>query len=184
MQVIEPSSYQREQQLLPGSEEKRNKEVSSLEELKRELNEANDKENQRTRIINKAIVAGSILAVLFLLLGPKTKNPTSWSKALKILGYALSIGLFIKGAAGVSSQITVIDPEGNVEEKDVKYSESPTSKRSRLIRLGVKATADVIINSNIEPKNLIKKKCLSLTTNKDKGNSPIIKELINYGRSL
>lgn len=187
MQVIEPASYQKEARLLPGSRERSEVEVKSLEELKKALNEANARENSRNKIINRTIVISSILIALFILLGPKSPESASkYRKALRIIGMALSIVGFIKGTIGMTSNLEVIEPESQkLAESNYSFNYNNLSLRDRLRYLSVKATIDVLSKHNIEDKSLLKKRSAMLRFKAPSGvNGVVVNEIINNGKKL
>lgn len=186
MEVIEPGKYQREVQLLPGSKEHRDIQVKSLEELKRELNEAHSKHNRRTRAINRGIVISSILIILGLILNNSKLKATKMRKALKIIGYSLSILAFIKGVTGStgdSIKLEVIEPDGTTT-MDRKYSDN-LSKEDKLRVLAVRATLDVLKEHNILEPRAIRNRAKALRFRSPKNtNKVIINEIANYGRQI
>jgi len=181
MKVIEPGSFQREVQLLPGSKERQDIQVESLEKLKQELKEANRAADRKTRMINRGIVISSILAILFLLLNGDKNKASKTKKVLKKLGYALSILAFIKGVTGSSSNLEVIEPHStSLNERN--YS---NSIKDKLRILSVRAVMDVLIDMEMMNRNTLKNRSTALRFRSTKGsNKLIINEIDNYGRKL
>lgn len=186
MEVIQSGKYQREVQLLPGSKEHRQIQVNSLEDLKRELNDANSKANRRTRIVNRSIVAGAVLFILGLVLNNSKLKATKMRKALRIIGYSLSILAFIKGVTGSSGdsiKLEVIEPNG-ISNLDKNYSEN-LSDQDKLRVLAVRATLDVLKEYEILDGRSIRNRSKALRFRAPKNsNKLIINEIANYGRQL
>jgi hypothetical protein len=188
MKVVEPASYQRETQLLPGSKERQEIEVASLEELKRELNESRRKDARKQRLINRGIVAGSVALAITLLLNnssdtsPKdSKKKFSIKKAFKIFGYALSIIGFIKGTAGIN--LKVIEPKEELPAEK-KFSDN-LSKEDHLRKLSAKAVIDVLLAHNLIDKATLKNRSTALRYRAPKGaNRFLIDQIVEYGRKL
>jgi hypothetical protein len=198
MNVVEPASYQRGSQLLPGSKERKEIEVPSLEELKRELNEANSRADRKSKLINRGLVIGSVITCVGLLLGATSKDGTtkvdgkkasSFKRVLKIFGYGLSIAAFIKGASQLSNTITVVEPDGEISQgSDKTYSQISDSKLSwgdRLRRKVVKSVFGVLVSKDIVDKKTLKNRAMSLRFRSPIGaNKFLINEIIENGRKL
>jgi hypothetical protein len=182
MEVIESAKYQREVQLLPGSQEHKNIQVETLEDLKRELNEANQKSNRRTKLINRGIVISSVLLILALILNNSRHKATKMKKALKVIGLSLSILAFIKGVNGSGKggiKLDVIEPNG-----DRSYSDN-LSVEDKLRVMAVRATLDVLVEHGIVDSRTIQNRSKALRFRSPKNtNKIIINEIANYGRTI
>ena len=175
LEEFQPEKYNKEVQLLPGSEERKAKLVKSLEELKNQMEEDNKKSNLKTRRINKFIIVSSIGIAATLLLGSKGLK---LNKLLKTIGMILSIGSLIKGVAGVgNTYIDVIEPKN--KNLDKNYSYVPLNKNNKydLLRTKVvEVVMDTVLALNIMSKIEMKARVKAL---KYKQTSDVAKKLIN-----
>ena len=193
MKVIEPSDVQKSDRLLPGSKERKIKQVESLEILKNELARANSKENIKKRSINNAIITGSILVILGLILTSKSRVEVSpkkdkWTigKILRYMAYALSLAGLARGIA-VSDKLDVIEPDGTRQIPDYSTKEPITEEKEsdKLRALTVRATLDVLIASGeVSPKQ-IKNRAKAYSFRKPADvDKVIIKEIVKYGKAI
>lgn len=202
MIVVQPGDYERETQLLPGTPERKEKLVGSLEELKAQMDEDNARNNRRTRIINKAVIAASIISIIGLFVadhkikerekvkfnqfgemeGSLKKGGLSevW-KFLRWIGKILSIGAFLHGVHNVSNTITVIEPK--TEEIEKKYSaiKIKSNEKQSLRDLTVKATLDSLIQKRIISKSRVQNRIRAFKSNPNSvKNKAILNSILKY----
>lgn len=174
MEVIQPGRYQREIALLPGSRERSQITVDSLEELKSKLEMDQHKANMATRARNRAIIAISVLAVAGLLL---YKHKTKYQKILKTLGIILSLGSIIKAAVS-RPKFKVIEP------KSSNLSRSESQEVTDLRSLAVKATVDTIMKDKLLTRKEVKDGTFNIQYNSKGKLSEVEKELVEYGTRI
>lgn len=191
IEIIEPSKYMREIQLLPGTEERKLKLVDSLNELKAQMDKANREASAKQRRLNNLIIAGSLVALVFMIYpNSRSNNKDEKSKAVKIFkffGWALSIGAFIKGFNGRANSITVIEPKPKDENYSFDSHYSSFDKKSatdKLRLLLVKAFIDVLLKFEFISRLELKAKLTNLKyKNTSEANKKLINAMIDYDRS-
>lgn len=206
MEVIEPGSVQRTERLLPGSAERRQLEVNSLQQLKDQLDQANSKSNRRKRAINNAIIVASIASILGLVIfgqeketvldnvnsgkipGSSSAKPNSWTlrKTLRYIAMALSIGGLVRGIAK-SDKLDVIEPDGT--RQIPKYSEREPvreqTEEDKFRVMTVRATLDTLIASGVVSKESIKNRAKAHSFRRpDTVSKAVLKEIVKYGKSI
>lgn len=210
MEVIEPGSVQRTERLLPGSAERRQLEVNSLQQLKDQLDHVNSKSNRRKRAINNAIIVASIASILGLVIfgqeketvlenvksgkipgvnpGSSSAKPNSWTlkKTLRYIAMALSIGGLIRGIAK-SDKLDVIEPDGT--RQIPKYSEREPvreqTEEDKFRVMTVRATLDTLIASGVVSKESVKNRAKAHSFRKpDTVSKAVLKEIVKYGKSI
>jgi hypothetical protein len=175
MDIIEPSSYQRETRLLPGSKERRAIESRSLESLKKELNEANLKADRKTRLVNKGIVVASFLTVAGLILTGDKEKRSKMGTFMRYLGGIIALGAYIKGINSASSKLHVVEPDGS--------QNTPTKDSLRVS--SVRAGMDILKDKGLVDPRVMKNRAKALKYRAPKGSNPVItNEIAKYGRKI
>lgn len=196
IEQIQPNSYNKQINLLPGSDERKAKLVKSLEELKSQMDEDNKKADLKTRTINKYIIVTSIgIAATLLLSGKsntrkvkdkKENKESDIRKIIRTIFTILSIGGMIKGISGMgNSYVEVIERNSNIKvEKDKSYSslnKLQTKKSSLFIELCTYSVIDLILKLGIMSQTEVKSTTRVLKYKKATGiTGKVIEEILGY----
>jgi hypothetical protein len=191
IEQIQPNSYNKQINLLPGSDERKAKLVDSLDELKSQMDKDNRKADQKTRTINKYIIVTSIgVATTLLLTGNNTdkkdKKGNSIKRVLRTAGTILSIGGMIKGISSMgNSYVDVIEKNSNIKtdlDKNYSYSNKVSNEdRSKLVELAVTSVMDLILKLKLMSTSDMKNKTRSLKYKSAKGiTKKVIEEILSY----
>lgn len=198
LQIVEPGNVQRNTRLLPGSREREELRVSSLDELKKEMDEVN-KKNKRKSFIIKTIVLSTIAAVV-LHLAFNTKSSEDTKKAFRVLmkifkylGYGAAAVSFVRGFKDSSaSKFEIVNP-GEVKKPNIEKSiekvkiqpENIPDKEGNIKSLAVKATLDTLIESGLVSEREIKNRAKAYNFRKpDNVDKSVVKDMVRYGKKL
>jgi hypothetical protein len=188
---IQPNSYNKQINLLPGSDERKAKLVNSLEELKSQMDKDNKESDLKTRTINKYIIVTSIGIAATLLLSNKSnskkdKGESDIKKLIKTIFTVLSIGGMIKGISGMgNSYVEVIERNSNIKlEKDKTYSSLNSIKNKKqdlFIELASYSVIDLSLKLGLMSKTDVKSTARVLKYKKASGiTGKVIDEILSY----
>lgn len=171
---VQPSGYEEDLQLLPGSKLRDAALVDSIDELKAQMEADN---NRISKSRNKITVVVTLIAVVGLfLVGGKYRTAIRW------IGSALGLLALVNGANNAQTRMKVMPTSDQFSAKDRAYNfiDSMFSNKPSLVQ----STTNVVIRSLIatkliKPSELRVKQNL-LKTNKGKVSSEVRNAVINY----
>lgn len=199
MEVVEPGDVQRSTRLLPGSREKEELRVSSLDELKEEMEQANKKGKKRSLIIKAVVLSTISIVILSLALskGSSSKSKKAFEvmkKIFRYLGYGSAAYAFINGfnksAAGNikitnPGEVRKPDMEKALDKLDTKNKEDSDPESRNIRSLAVTATLDTLIASGLVTPREVKNRAKAYNFRRPQNvNKDVVKDMVNYGKKL
>lgn len=181
MQEIQSREYERKLQLLPGSAEREAALVDSVEELKAQMDQANeDNSNKAKSTRNKFLVVSTIVIVGGLFL-----SGVKLSTLLKSLGTVLAIGALVKGANNSDHLIKELPRSDEFSAMDRAYTWLGRLNRrynkSEFLQLIVKATLDTMVATKLIKPQEIRDKQNILKSNRVRIKDDVKEAILSYG---
>lgn len=173
---VQPSGYEDNLQLIPGSELRDAALVESIDELKAQMDLANNKIVKRRKML---LVATSVVAIAGIFLyGGKL------AKGLKYIGILLGVVGMIKGATNAKNSIQQMPHSKDFSARDRAYSFMgdlfAMNDKQKLIGLITNVTLGLLLASKlIKPSDILEKKVL-IRSNRSNLSADIKTAILNY----